>query len=368
MKLLAAVLLLLTSLPLSGAAFVPPETIRVAVLKGVDSLKLEGKEALALNESREPVRLTLPVQLRADRRGISIDGTIVRKLTISAALPLQVNGKSYRGVIEITPSDRGLLVVNELPLEDYLVGLINCEISSQWPIEAVKAQAVVARSYALYQKEARSGATYHLESSVLDQVYEGSDIEDSRAARAVHDTAGEVLTFNGKVIQAFFHSNCGGHTEAAENVWGVSLPYLQGVACKYCAESPSVHWGQSLPLKKIESQLKNGGVTLSGLKDIRPGRRNKSGRLMEVSLVARQGSQDITGAKFRKLVGFTVIKSTNFDVKVSGDDALFTGAGYGHGVGLCQWGAKNRALDGFDYREIITYYYPGARIEKLYTD
>src|SRR6185369_8627869 len=100
------------------------------------------------------------------------------------------------GVAEITLADKGLLVVNELPLEDYLVGLINCEISSAWPIEAIKAQAVIARTYALNRKESRKNAPYHLESSVIDQVYDGCLIEDSRARRGVTETDGEVLTYN----------------------------------------------------------------------------------------------------------------------------------------------------------------------------
>src|SRR4029079_7216219 len=100
--------------------------------------------------------------------------------------------------------ERGLLVVNELPLEEYLVGLINCEISSAWPMEAIKAQAVIARSYAIYQKATRKGAPYQLEASVMDQVYEGADLEDSRAARGVQETAGEVITYDDKVIQAFY--------------------------------------------------------------------------------------------------------------------------------------------------------------------
>jgi stage II sporulation protein D len=281
---------------------------------------------------------------------------------------VQVNGKRYRGIVEISPMDKGMLVVNELPLEEYLVGLINCEISSQWPMEAIKAQAVIARSYAIYQKEARKNAPYHLESSVMDQVYEGCDIEDNRAVRGVRETSGEVLTYDDKVIQAFYHSNCGGHTEASENVWGYALPYLQGVECSYCLTVPSAKWETTLSLKKLESLLKSSGYQVTGLREIRTGRRNRSGRLVDLSLLSAKGSLSVSPVNFRKAIGYTVIKSTNFDVRTNGDEVSFTGTGYGHGVGLCQWGAKQRAGDGFNYREILSYYYPGTKLLKLYSD
>jgi stage II sporulation protein D len=202
---------------------------------------------------------------------------------------------------------------------------------------------------------------------VLDQVYNGCEIEDSRAARGVTETSGEVLAYNGSVIQAFYHSNCGGHTEASENVWGFPLPYLQGVDCSYCLGSQSARWEQSLALNRIENLLREGGFDATGLREIRIGRKNGSGRIAELVLETAKGRQTISAVNFRKAMGYTLIRSTNFDVRVTGGEALFRGAGYGHGVGLCQWGAKQRASDGFDYREILSYYYPGARIKKIYT-
>ncbi|HEY5973552.1 MAG TPA: SpoIID/LytB domain-containing protein [Geobacteraceae bacterium] len=366
MKSLCFILLLiLMALPASAASR-QPEAIRVAIVKGAEQVKLDGGGLLATDEQRLPLRLTFPAVVKRSKDLISVNGRNVSSLVVAAAGIVQVNGKGYRGLIEVYPGEKGLLVINELPLEEYLVGLINCEISSLWPIEAVKAQAVIARSYAFYQKDARKYALYHLESSVLDQVYEGVDIEDSRAVRGVRETAGEVLTFGGRVIQAFYHANCGGHTEAAENVWGTAIPYLCGVECAYCTTVPSVRWEQTLPLKKLESLLRGGGYQVSGLQDIRAGKSNASGRVRDLTLVASKGSQTISAVNFRKAIGYSVIKSTNFDIRTFGDDLLFTGFGSGHGVGLCQWGAKQRASEGFSYREILDYYYPGVRLERLY--
>lgn len=369
MKIIVAIaaFLVVLAAQVCGASILQ-ENVRVALVKGVESIRIDGDGVLATDEGGEPLRLALPLQAKRAREGVSVGGKAVRKLILASPGAIQVNGKRYRGTIEVFPQEKGLLVVDELPIEEYLVGLINCEISSLWPMEAIKAQAVVARTYAVYQKRVRAGALYHLESSVLDQVYDGCDIEDSRAARGVRETAGEVLTYAGQPIQAFYHSNCGGRTEVAENVWGFRLPYLRSVECAYCSANPSARWEQTLSLKKLEALLKGGGVSVPGLRDIREGRRNESGRLADLILVSSRGTTTVSAVTFRKLVGYTVVKSTNFQVKSADDGVTLTGMGYGHGVGLCQWGAKQRAGDGFDYREILSYYYPGTRLEKIYGD
>ena len=368
-RLIAFFLMSFFVFPVSaGTATLRPEMIRVALLKGVESVIMDGPGVIAADEEGKSLALNFPLTVKRGRTGLSINGRNVRSLVATAPDFMLVNGKRYRGIIEVLPADKGILVVDELDLEDYLVGLINCEISSQWPMESIKAQAVIARSYAIFQREARKYATYHLESSVLDQVYDGCDIEDSRAARGVSETTGQVLTFDGRVIQAFYHSNCGGHTEAAENVWGYPLPYLKGVDCKYCLTASSGKWQQTISLKKIEVQLKGGAYQVYGLREIKAGERNRSGRVNELLMFTAKGIVAIPAVTFRKTIGYSVIKSTNFEVKMAGDDAVFSGAGYGHGVGLCQWGAKQRAEDGFDYREILSYYYPGTRLEKINSD
>ncbi|WP_460596729.1 SpoIID/LytB domain-containing protein [Geomonas sp. Red276] len=343
-----------------------PETIRVAVVKGGDTLQLDGTGVLLTDTRGEPLRIEMPIEVRRAGSRITANGVTISGLVASAPVRIDVNGKGYRGIVEVTSGDRGLLVVNELPIEDYLIGLINCEISSSWPLEAVKAQAVIARSYAVYQKNTRRGAPYQLESSVMDQVYEGCDIEDSRAARAVLETAGEVLTYDDKVIQAFYHSNCGGHTENSKNVWGMSLPYLRGVPCRYCLDANPMRWDLKLPLKKVEVALRAAGYQVGGVRDIRVQSRNESGRVQELTVSGSRGRVAVSGVAFRKAIGYGVVKSTNFEIRMAGDEALISGTGSGHGVGLCQWGAKQRAADGFDYQEILSYYYPGVKLAKGY--
>lgn len=344
------------------------ETIRVAVQKGIETIRINGEGLEATDSFGNSLPVSFPLVVNKEGRGISVAGMHLQSLRVNSAGFVQINGKGYRGHLEVYPAEKGLLVVDEMLLEDYLVGLINCEISSQWPIEAVKAQAVVARTFALYQKQARKNLLYHLESTVYDQVYGGCDIEDSRAARAVSETRGEVVSYNGKIIQAFFHSSCGGHTEASENVWSVKLPYLQGVECTYCMKSPSVLWEQSLSPKKVEILLRTAGYKVSGLEGIRIVSRYQSGRITKLEFTSSTGTIAIPAVTFRKIIGFGVIRSTDFEVKFVDNDFVFVGTGYGHGVGLCQWGAKQRAEDGFNYREILSYYYPGTRVVSYYTE
>jgi stage II sporulation protein D len=372
LKLLSLIILsFVLCLPLSANAGISnPVNIRIAVLKGVETVRLEGSGLTVTDDQGKRLDISSPAMVKRSGNGISVNGISMRRLlaSCSSGTPnvVLVNGKGYRNGVEIQVAEKGLVVINELGLEDYLAGIINCEISSQWSMEAVKAQAVVARSYAVFQREARKNLPYHLESTVLDQVYGGCDLEDSRAVRGVRETAGEVLMYDGKVIQAFFHSSCGGHTEAAENVWSFGMPYLRGVDCKYCLTSPSVEWVLTIPLDKLESILRNGGYAVAGLRGIIPLSRNKSGRIESLSIVFENGSVNLSAVDFRKMVGYSVIKSTNFDVRISGENAIFSGRGYGHGVGLCQWGAKKRAEDGFNYREILSYYYPGTTQKKIY--
>lgn len=341
------------------------DLIRVAIQKGLDTVTLDGDGILATTETGKAVVLAFPALITIEHGRVSFGSGSSRLLRISGAGLLRVNGKTYRGVIELVPQGNKLLVVNELPLEQYLVGVINSEISSTWPMEAIKVQAVIARTYAVAKRKERSKALYHLESTVMDQAYEGSDEEDSRAVRGVHETEGEVLTYHGTIIQAFYHANCGGSTESSENVWGRTLPYLQGVQCQYCQTSSTSSWEQNIALAKLEAGLRAAGQKVSDLQDIKPGPRNNRGRLKTVLLVTSHGSIAMPATKFRMAIGSTVIKSTNFSVRVEGSNALFKGVGYGHGVGLCQYGAKQRALDGFSYAEILNYYYPGTRLVKL---
>ncbi len=273
---------------------------------------------------------------------------------------LLVMGTRYSGNINVWKGVGGLYIINELPMEDYIKDVVVAEVSSDWDMEALKAQAVVSRTYALYQKRTNADAVYHIASSVLHQVYKGNN-PDARVAYAVDETRNEIVTYKGKPIEAFYHSTCGGKTENAEEVFGKSRPYLKSVEST-CDISPYSVWEKQIKSREIEKAL-----NVTGIKDISIKSHTSSGRVKELRIITAAGSSSMSAPDFRKTIGWSRLPSTNFSVHKDADSFFFEGRGYGHGVGLCQWCALKMAREGKNYREILSYFYPGTTI-KLYED
>ena len=278
---------------------------------------------------------------------------------------LRFDGKSHRGVFTITSSGSSLNVVARLPVESYLVGVVNGEVDSHWPQEAVMAQVVASRTYALFRLQEKR-ALFDLRPDVLDQVYAGAGSEDPEAAEAVRRTRGIVLTRDGMLIPAFFHSSCGGFTSSVEEIWGVGHPSLQGVKCGECEGAPRSTWQLTLPTEEVRDAAGRfypdaGGITSLGIS-----RRTADGRVRALFLGTDTGKMLVDAGDFRKVLGYERLPSTRFTLGQKAGMIIFTGSGRGHGVGLCQWGARGSALSGMDYRQILRKYYPGAQIEKIY--
>jgi stage II sporulation protein D (peptidoglycan lytic transglycosylase) len=279
---------------------------------------------------------------------------------------LEVNDRPFRGRLEIH-QERGkrIQVVNVLDLEDYLRGVIREEISPQWPLEALKAQAVVARTFALRQVLDNPGQLFHLKCTTDSQVYGGKQREDFRSDWAVRDTAGIVLTYQGKPIPAFYHAACGGHTEDVADVWSFNHASLQGVPCGYCAYHPVYTWQASLRKEEIRRALLRWGCQLGEIEAILPVTRSKTGRILQLEVRHAGGRTLMEGKKFRQCLGYDLIRSTNFSVNRENGVFTFLGKGWGHGVGLCQWGAKGMAELAFSYEAILQHYYPGTRLARM---
>ncbi len=269
---------------------------------------------------------------------------------------LLVLGSHYSGNIEVWKGEGGLYLINELPLEDYVKEVVMAEVSSNWEIEALKVQAVLSRTYGVYQKKMNGHSLFHLTSSVLHQVYKGSG-SDARVAYAVDETAGEILTFNGSLIEPFYHSTCGGKTEDSRDVFGKSYPYLRPVESN-CESSPYWVWERRIPLTEIEKAL-----SISGIKDLTVKSYTSTKRIMELNIVHNSGTTTLKATDLRKYLGWSRIPSTNFAVKKDQDLIIFEGKGYGHGVGLCQWSALQMAREGKNYKEILSFFYPGTTIQ-----
>ncbi len=270
---------------------------------------------------------------------------------------LLINGVHYTGNIQVLKGDKSLYLINELPLEAYVEGVVAAEVGTNWDLEALKTQAVITRTYAIYQKSLSKNPRFDITSTVLHQVYKGNNSQ-VLISYAVRETAGEILTYEGKPIEALYHSTSGGRTENAEEVFGKSYPYLKSVETN-CELSPYWVWERKIPNEEIEKDL-----NISGLKDITVLSYTSTGRVKELTVESETGSSVIKATEFRKLLGWSRLPSTNFSMKPNGNSITFEGKGYGHGVGLCQWSALQMARDGKNYKEILSFFYPGTKIEQ----
>lgn len=279
---------------------------------------------------------------------------------------LAVSGRVYRGALLLRPraksKNNGMDLINELELEDYLLSVVPSEMPSSWPIEALKAQAITARSYALANAGKHASEGFDVKSTVDDQAYTGVSAENPRSNLAVHETRGLVLTHEGKVISAFFHSASGGHTELSENVWYKPLPYLRAVA-DYDDESPHFAWTRTTAVDAAEAALAKAGKPIGALLSVTPVARGLSPRVRWLLISGTDGSAFISGEEARRIFG---LPSASFNVGTLQDAYVFAGRGYGHGLGMSQWGAKRLAESGYTAEEILSYYFKDVTVNQIY--
>ena len=270
---------------------------------------------------------------------------------------LLLDGIKYLGKIAVYKGSNGLYIVDEVPFERYVEAVVNSEAGLDWDLDALKAQAVIARTYALNQKMKEGNAAYDITSSVLHQLYK-VDNADATVERAVRETEGEILTYDGAPIMALYHSTSEGMTEAVEDVFGKSYPYLKPVVST-SSLSPLKVWVRRIPLDEISLMT---GV--KGINDIRTVSRTSTGRVKALELCTEGGNKVFETKDLRRLFGWKRLPSTDFTYKIDGNTCIFEGKGWGHGVGLCQWCAEEMAVAGKSYKDILNYYYPGATLTK----
>lgn len=361
--------------------------------------------------------------------GKIIDGTEVEFLSSKEDKSVLINRKSYRGrlVAKINEDKKTLTICNILPLEEYLYGVVAREVIPLWPEEAIKAQAVASRSYALAAIKKLNAGGYDIKANELGQVYGGIEAENITTNKMINATRGMVLTYNGKPIEACYHSSSGGYTENSENVWGSYVPYLRAVV-DYDQEAPKYKWEKDITAKEIENILLRNGYRIGKLKAIKLSPLKKqpmeavdrgiSGRVLKLTFVGDAGEALLNGGKVREMLQ---LNSTLFDVIVetktpeyievpvldvygneigkkqipvkiaepakpsylngfedlrliTGDQnekIIIKGQGWGHGLGLSQWGARGMALAAPQnskdyYKKILSHYYTNVKIEKIY--
>ena len=288
------------------------------------------------------------------------------KIKADRVADIYINGRRFRGEMDIIRTeDLKLTVVNHLDIEDYISGVLYHEVSHWWPMEALKVQAIASRTFAIYKSIESGHKDYDLRSDIYSQVYGGKTSEKFRTNRAVQATLGKVLIYGQKILPAYFHATCGGHTEDASLLWNIDIPPLKGRSCKYCKRSPHFNWVKKISLYDIEKGLNKNGYKIKDIKNINTSSRDTSGRIKTVRVIDSLGTEKIPANKFRLAVGPNVIRSTNFTVNIKDDTAIFRGKGWGHGVGMCQWGACYMAKQRFKAEDILKFYYPGSKIADL---
>ena len=437
-------------------------TISVALSKGQGSVAISSSSPMTATDGRGKTHsLGKGATLASSGKGALRVGKASMSLpvTITGKSPLAFNGRRYRGSFRVIPSGAGITLVNTVNLEDYLRGVLKMEVNPAWPTEAVKAQAIVSRTYALRSIQNNKGkGGFDLDDTVLSQVYRGVNAEDKRADQAINATRGVVALHGGKTAFTPFHSDSGGSTADVATVWGGVIPYLKGVKETFSADSPNAQWEVRLSAQQVEKALRQAGVNIGALKELKVGDKDSFGRVNTLIAVGTQGTQPVKSHTFRMAAGSNVVKSTVFSIDSGGGNPspgqlnpgpgtsfplppggkavkdvpssntpmsaaeeqqltslteqgvfngeelmdmlmnpekrkgylvralrtkkpappsvpqppaassgnfVFRGKGWGHGVGLSQWGAKALAEKGWDHKKIIQFYYPGVTLGKM---
>ncbi len=337
-------------------------TIRVLIDKNRQGVTLSSR-----NEMRITVQETGETrEVRGNREVLLTPHNVIKPVAIETWKTfLNVNGTPYRGSLEVHNLLGVLHVINIVEVDEYLLSVVPSEIPSGWPMEALKSQAVAARTYTYHHlmKNDRKNI-YDLDSSRKFQVYKGASVETDSTTRAVTMTSGQIITYNDVPVVAYFHSTCGGRTIDDKYVWrGKDLPYLQGVKSEYCSESPHYRWETFLTIHEIEEALNKNGRRAGRIKKVTF--KKHDGRVTSVTIEHAQGLIVLSGNDFRLLFPVKKLKSTFFTAKKMKNGLLIRGNGWGHGVGMCQWSAKGMAERGMNYKKILHYFYSDVKIRRL---
>ncbi|MGF1574906.1 MAG: SpoIID/LytB domain-containing protein [Cyanophyceae cyanobacterium] len=278
-----------------------------------------------------------------------------------------INRHWYRGLVELIPGDQGVVAINQVGLDDYVSSVIGSEMGHRFPTEALRAQAVASRTYALFHRNLRLDRPYDLGVDEMWQVYKGVDAESNLTQAAARDTSSQVVTYNGELINAVFHSSSGGHTEDVANVWLEPLPYLKGVP-DYDSNAPVFSW--TVPLSS--QQLQQAASGIGSITSVEVSQRSPFGRAMRVRIHGSQGQREISAGDFRVRMGlkstmFTIGGSSATTASLAGGSAGFVvnGRGFGHGIGMSQWGAASLAQQGWSFQQILGHYYQGTSLAVL---
>ena len=349
--------------------------------------RMQDSQQIAVHDKCTPLG-PITVKSLVPKRGIEIGrGGAYRNETRLRLKPdigvfFSINSKQYRGEqLRIIQNSNGTLsVVLAIHMEQYLLGVLQGEMPQWFEDEALKAQSIASRTYAMYQMKTRKNSDYHVEATTASQVFSPSSKVNPRLQRIANETSGIVLTYDWKIFPTYFHSTCGGHTEDSADVFGSrSIPPLSGVRCaplntkkdiSYCSKSSLYRWKRTLKKDDITEELKRNGLKIGRVNDVQVFETGRSSNRVKVFNVYHggSGSKKINANTFRLYIGAGKSRMPSTDVEIfqSGTKIRFEGKGFGHGVGMCQWGAQGMARQGIGYLQILRHYYPSSQFVKLY--
>ena len=270
----------------------------------------------------------------------------------------------YAGKIFISPATNTFYLIEHVDLENYLYGVLPYEMSYSWPLEALKAQAVAARTYTLKTIENVKNKSFDLYSDVRSQMYKGGGKQYDSVKQAVDATRSQVLTYDGKLFYTYYHGNCGGGTDDVRS-WNPATPSvkpLSGASCSTDKHSKSFSWHMEVPNTKIMQYANTVGLK-GKLKGLAIARKTDTGRSTNLTLRTTSGIKQVPCGKFRLATGIRSCKITK--ISVGAKNTSFDGKGYGHGIGMCQDGANGMAKNGKNYQQILKHYYPSSKITEV---
>jgi len=376
----------------------PQIRVLIGEISGTDSLRFDGNYTLSAPEAKYELMRSSVFYLRTDSKGYRLYNDkrlfMLRGNDKIVLEPQSGQGdvfykqKYYSGTLSIIMAENGKIwLVNSLPLDSYLRSVVPSEIFTHKvaDLEAIKAQAVCARSYALLKMKQRANQDFDVYGDVRDQAYNGRKVQSPLGNTAVDQTRGSVLMYQGKIAKTYFHACDGGLSEAPQNVWpGISEPYLQvkqdvWVDSFACKDAPVFRWQKSFSIGQLDSLFEQmfhvsyqdsmvSDTTLIPFK-ISIKQRSTSGRVQQIQINYGRQSQGLSGFDIRRFFSGPdgkKLPSTLFKLSLSDSLLIINGAGHGHGVGLCQYGALYKAENGLKYYHILRTYFPGTNLEKVY--
>lgn len=307
------------------------------------------------------------LEIKYHKQGMLLNNQLIKTsgIKVEGTKAFKVNGVAYRGSFIVYREKTSLMIVNYVGLEEYLLSVVPSEVYRSWDIEALKAQAVAARTYALYEirrSQTNPKRKFDLYADTRSQVYRGIVSEYSKTSKAVILTLGQVITYQGQLIKSYFSSSIGGYSASGQEI-GDNKPYLKPVKSYVSRQNPYAKWAVQVPLVKLQQVYKTSSIASVAVQS-----RTSSGRIDSVRIQDKNGRiKTVNGCDFRTKIGNSKMKSTLARLKIAqSGNLIIEGMGYGHGVGMGQWEAQELARRGARYSQILPHFYQGTKIMKIY--